>query len=163
MNHQEALNAANVMGFPTKTIRWLTGNWDIWDEFYKIADTVRVKGGRTRFGAFAIINVIRWNRINRDKVNTRFKISNECAAPMARLYNFISGTDFFKTKPAPSLNEHDHESDNASVYEGMLHNEHDHESDNASVYDGMLHDDPLGIVFPMSRLSPIKDQTQKYR
>lgn len=97
--------AAHKLQLPLKHVQWLEDNWEIWDEFCKIAEVVRVKSGRERFGAFAVINVLRWNRMLSDKTDKRFKISNGCAPVLARLYNMVYSVDLFELRPAPTLEE----------------------------------------------------------
>ena len=94
--------AAHDIGLPLKHLQWLEDNWPVWEEFYKIAEVVRAKQHRERFGAFAVINVMRWNRMVSEQ-GGQFKISNGCAPVLARLYNKVTGTDFFELRPAPSL------------------------------------------------------------
>ena len=103
MEHFHVRKAALDLGLPLKHRLWLEDNWAIWDEFYKIAEVVRAKQHRERFGAFAVINVMRWNRMVSDQTDKRFKISNSCAPVLARLYNKVTGVGFFELRPAKTL------------------------------------------------------------
>lgn len=94
--------AAHKLQLPLKNLQWREDNWEVWDEFNKIAEVVRARPGRERFGAFAVINVMRWNRMVAESRGP-FKISNGCAPVLARLYNTVHGVEFFELRPAPSL------------------------------------------------------------
>jgi hypothetical protein len=77
---------------------WAEANPHIIAGVTELADRLRARG-RTRWSAWAAINVLRWQTAMRDTTQTEYKISNNEIAHIARLYNRRAGFEFFATKP----------------------------------------------------------------
>lgn len=77
--------------------QWCEANPHIIDGVFKLADHLRARG-RTRWSAWAAINVLRWQTAMRDTTQAEYKISNNQIADIARLYNRLAGFEFFATK-----------------------------------------------------------------
>jgi hypothetical protein len=94
---QRARDKANEIGLSVTFRDWLEENWQIWDEFSRLSDQMRLRG-RTYYSARAVIHVLRWHRALRDPTETEFKINNNRSAGLARLYNALLGKEFFRTR-----------------------------------------------------------------
>ena len=76
--------------------QWMEDNWSIWKAFHRKAYTMQCSG-RKRYSAMTLVGVIRYETDLREK-HGHFKIRNEAAPRMARLYNELSKTEFFRRK-----------------------------------------------------------------
>lgn len=86
------------VGFSHVTEGWLLKNPQVWLEFYRAAERIR-RSGRPRYGAKAITEWMRFETAVRD-AGVQFKINNNHVSGLARLYNVVSGTDYFETRAA---------------------------------------------------------------
>lgn len=77
--------------------RWLADNWTIWDTFFRLADKMRTRG-RRYYAARTVIEVMRWNYHLSDAMDPDFKLNNNWTPKMARLYNAVTGVEFFQTR-----------------------------------------------------------------
>lgn len=78
-------------------VAWLEANWPIWDRFSKLSDQMRLKG-RKYYAARTVIEVMRWHYHLHDTTDKVFIHNNNWTPKLARLYNAITGTDFFQTR-----------------------------------------------------------------
>lgn len=78
---------------------WLRANYDIWSGFFELAEQMRVK--RSHWSARAVIHVLRWHTAIRDNSQTILKINNNITPAFGRLYNCVTGTDFFEERASP--------------------------------------------------------------
>lgn len=85
--------------FSAEFSAWLEMNPDIWKEFCKLSQEMRER--RDSYSAQAIIEVLRWHRALRDPTDDVFKINNNWAAPLARLFNTKYQCEFFRTRASP--------------------------------------------------------------
>lgn len=77
---------------------WLNGNWAIWERFLQEARKVKIKG-RVHYSARTIIEYIRHETAMADSADADFKINNNVAPDMARLYGLVSGdNDLFELR-----------------------------------------------------------------
>ncbi len=74
---------------------WLLKNWHVWEAFYNATERLRLAGKRR--GAKCVYEFLRYETAVRDAEAT-FKINNNYVSGLARLYNDVSGTEFFKTR-----------------------------------------------------------------
>lgn len=95
--HRRAILFAQALGLSEGFREWLPLNWPIWFEFVRLADQMRLRG-RTYYSARAVLHVLRWHRHLQDSTESDLKINNNRSAEMARLYNGLSGIDFFRTR-----------------------------------------------------------------
>ncbi|MBT8449612.1 MAG: hypothetical protein KJO69_07975 [Gammaproteobacteria bacterium] len=84
------------LAFKSVTEEWLKQNSAVWERFYDLADKMR-RTGRKRYGAKCILEVMRYETDARDAEKT-FKLNNNYTSGLARLYNAVTGTDFFGTR-----------------------------------------------------------------
>lgn len=94
---RRAMLFAQALGLSASFREWLPLNWPIWFEFVRLADQMRLRG-RTYYSARAVLHVLRWHRHLKDSTEPDLKINNNRSAEMARLYNALSGLDFFRTR-----------------------------------------------------------------
>ena len=92
-----AMLYAQALGLDPAFREWLAENWEIWFEFTRLADQMRLRG-RAYYSARAVLHVLRWHRALRDPTEDEYKINNRWSAPMARLYNGMCGFEFFRTR-----------------------------------------------------------------
>lgn len=95
--HELAIRSSREAGLGREFRDWLHENWAIWDEFVKLADLMRNKG-RAYYSARAVLHVLRWHRHLQDPTDQAFKINNRWSAPMARTYNRMIGSEFFRER-----------------------------------------------------------------
>lgn len=86
------------LGFSFVTEGWLLKNKQVWVEFYHAAERIR-QSGRQRYGAKAVTEWMRYETAIRD-ASIQFKINNNHVSGLARLYNQVSGVDYFETREA---------------------------------------------------------------
>jgi hypothetical protein len=86
-----------ALGLTEAFREWLPQNWEIWFEFVRLADQMRLRG-RQYYSARAVLHVLRWHRALRDPTESEFKVNNRWSAEMARLYNAMVGFAFFRTR-----------------------------------------------------------------
>lgn len=94
---KRAMLYAQAIGLSPAFRVWLEANWAIWFEFVRLADQMRLRG-RRYYSARAVLHVLRWHRALRDPTEPELKINNRWSAEMARLYNALIGSDFFRTR-----------------------------------------------------------------
>jgi len=87
---------ADPLGFSFVTEGWLLKNRELWLEFYQASERIRLSG-RQRYGAKAITEWMRFETALRDS-SVVFKINNNHVSGLARLYNRVSGVDYFETR-----------------------------------------------------------------
>lgn len=95
--HQRALDGIDVLGLGQPFRDWIQANWHIWDRFLKLSDQMRLKG-RKYYAARTVIEVMRWHYHLQDTTDKAFIHNNNWTPKMARLYNHLTGTDFFQTR-----------------------------------------------------------------
>lgn len=88
---------ASQIGLGSQFSAWLESNWSIWDTFYRLADKMRTRG-RRYYAARTVVEVMRWNYHLSDAVDPDFKLNNNWTPKMARLYNAVTGIEFFQTR-----------------------------------------------------------------
>ena len=76
--------------------QWMEDNWSIWRDFHSRASELQ-RAGQLHYSAMTLVGVIRYETDLREK-HGHFKIRNEAAPRMARLYNELSKTEFFRRK-----------------------------------------------------------------
>jgi len=86
----------NPMGFKSITQSWLSENWHVWLKFYDKTEALR-RAGREHYGAKCIYESMRYESAVSDSENT-FKLNNNVVSGLARLYNAVTGTDYFETR-----------------------------------------------------------------
>ena len=84
------------LGFCQVTEGWFLKNKQVWIEFYGAAELLRVMG-RSHYGAKAVMEHLRFESAIHDS-ETQFKLNNNYASGLGRLYNVVSDTEFFKTR-----------------------------------------------------------------
>lgn len=82
---------------------WLTSNWQIWNDFCRLADRLRARD-RNHYSAQALFHYLRLETDLRERSPGRsvplLKVNNNHSAQCARLFNSLSEdrADFFKTR-----------------------------------------------------------------
>lgn len=77
-------------------IRWLAENWNVWMAFYGTARQAQ-GGGMKHWSSRGVIHVLRWKTATRDSCK-QFKINDHNTPSLARLYNAVFDTDFFRLR-----------------------------------------------------------------
>jgi len=97
---QRAIAALRLdpLGFKAVTSDWLNKNKHVWGDFYNKTEALRLSG-RQHIGAKAIYESMRFDTAVADAEIT-FKLNNNHVSGLARLYNVVSGTDYFETRDA---------------------------------------------------------------
>lgn len=99
-------NALIDAGVPSDTAKqfldWHQQNPQVWAEFEKLALRL-IQAGRKKFGAKAIVEVVRFNRTIATK--TDFKINNNYAPYYARIFviKYPLHSDFFEQREIKGL------------------------------------------------------------
>jgi len=75
---------------------WLKKNPHVWIAFYNATERLR-KAGRTVYGAKAVYEHLRYETAVQDNERT-FRLNNNSVAGLARLYNAVSGIEFYQTR-----------------------------------------------------------------
>lgn len=76
---------------------WLEANWPIWFAFCRLADAMRNKG-RKYYSARAVMEVVRWHRHLSDSLEITYKINDHITPKLARTYNRMIGSEFFRER-----------------------------------------------------------------
>jgi len=84
------------LAFKSITPGWLLKNKPVWQEFHSRTEALR-RVGRDHFGAKAIYEAMRYDSAINDS-ETTFKLNNNSVSGLARLYNAVSGVDYFETR-----------------------------------------------------------------
>ena len=87
----------NPTEYPLKFCEWLVKNWETWDAFCRVSNTARMEKKFTHWSAFAAAAIIRWETSTADSTGD-FKVNNNYLPYLARVYNAVSGTSFYRTK-----------------------------------------------------------------
>lgn len=69
--------------YPARFFEWINSNWHVYQAFVDLAREGHRRGLR-HWGAFAIINVLRWQTALRENAS-EFKVNNNYAPGMSRL------------------------------------------------------------------------------
>lgn len=88
-------------GYPDGFWPWLDSNWHIYHASLKIVRTAQ-SFGRKRWGMHGVLEVLRWNTMHADGVDSPLKINNNASAGLSRLLMAREpGLDgFFRTRCA---------------------------------------------------------------
>ncbi len=86
----------NSADYGSITQNWLNKNEQVWLAFYNATERLRLAGKRT-YGAKAVFEHLRYETAVQDNECT-FKLNNNCVSGLARLYNAVSGTEFYQTR-----------------------------------------------------------------
>jgi hypothetical protein len=91
--------------YPDRFFKWFEENWHVYQAFVELAREGHRKGLRL-WGAFAIINVLRWQTALRE-TNSHFKCNNNYAPGMARMAmrQFPELRGFFKCRDSIGFDE----------------------------------------------------------
>lgn len=92
----DAARQARKLGMRGAFVEWLESNAEIWEGFRALADKMRARG-RGVWSSKAVIEVLRWNSALREAAGV-FKINNNLAPDLARLYNATTGDAFFRER-----------------------------------------------------------------
>ena len=76
----------------------LLDNRDAWEAFYEATERLR-RAGRDFYGAKAVWEHLRYQSAVQDD-DIVFKLNNNLVSGFARMYNAVSGIDFFETRRA---------------------------------------------------------------
>lgn len=77
---------------------WLAENWHIWERFRDEAHRMRARG-REHYSARTIVEYIRHETALADTSEEKFKINNDVAPDLARLYAMLPGAaEFFEKR-----------------------------------------------------------------
>lgn len=80
---------------------WLLDNWPLWVAFYELSNQViRILTARKRplrWGSKAAVEILRfWSHA--EDTSKDFKIKNDCTCLLGRLFNDVSGINFYTEK-----------------------------------------------------------------
>ena len=84
------------LGFKAVTESWLSENRHVWRQFFEKTEALR-RAGRHHYGAKAITEHMRYETAIRSAEIT-FKLNNNHVSGLARLYNAVTGSEFFETR-----------------------------------------------------------------
>jgi hypothetical protein len=77
------LTLAEQMEYPAGFCEWISSNWHVYQAFVELAREGH-RNGLRNWGAFAVINLMRWQASIRER-GGRFKCNNNYAPGMSRL------------------------------------------------------------------------------
>lgn len=84
------------LAFKSVTEKWLMDNLHVWETFYHKTEALRERG-RKNYGAKCIYESMRFESAIADSEIT-FKLNNIHVSGLARLYNTVTGGDYFETR-----------------------------------------------------------------
>lgn len=94
--------ARHIMNNPNdytfKFALWLPQNWPVWIAFYNEARYRQNSKPDKPAGAKDIAEHLRWNRYMPKDHPQSYKVNNNYVAPMAWLYNAVTGRRYFRTR-----------------------------------------------------------------
>lgn len=93
--------AENPEEFRADFSHWVAENWELWLTFARYADRMRRR--REHYSADAVLHAIRFETDLADTTEHRWKVNNNLSADLARLYNRVTASDFFRLRERPSL------------------------------------------------------------
>ena len=90
------INVLHDLGFDRWSRDWMRDNWKIWCVFHRRATQMQ-QSGRDYYSARTIAEAIRWETDLRE-TNSVFKVNNDIIPKLARLYNHLTGSEFFRLR-----------------------------------------------------------------
>jgi hypothetical protein len=108
MKRARWLNLLTDVGVPSGTARqfldWHEQNPDVWREFEILALEL-IDSGRKRYGAKAILEVVRFNKTVKTK--SEFSVNNNYSAYYARIFaiKYPQHSDFFEQRKIKGLSD----------------------------------------------------------